>query len=161
MGMIGKNIKVILDATEKGSFDNVEKKARADMVVPIAGPIDSTTALLTDDEVSYLLGILSVFPDAGDTRPIHYGQILRLRTSRSRKNPTLFNKKAIQIIRKRIINNLKQRLVVGYELSLRTPPVRVKKGYTKLPRSFRGLCWDTSHSSQKLILTYDVCMRLF
>jgi NADH dehydrogenase FAD-containing subunit len=28
MGMIGKNIKVILDATEKGSFENVEKKMR-------------------------------------------------------------------------------------------------------------------------------------
>jgi hypothetical protein len=44
---------------------------RANVVLSIAGPIDSMTALLANDEVSPLgiLSVLSVFPDAGDTRP--------------------------------------------------------------------------------------------
>jgi hypothetical protein len=48
---------------------------RADMVTTVTGTVDGATAVLTDDEVSHL-GILSVFPDTGDTCPAMNGFVV-------------------------------------------------------------------------------------
>jgi hypothetical protein len=49
--------------------------ARADMIITIARPVDGAAAILTDDEVPHL-GILSVFPDTGDTCPAMGGFVV-------------------------------------------------------------------------------------
>ena len=45
------------------------------MILTITGPVDGAAAALTDDEVPHL-GILSVFPDTGDTCPAMDGFVV-------------------------------------------------------------------------------------
>jgi hypothetical protein len=71
-------------------------------LVPPTGSVDSTTAILTDNEVSYLR-VSSVFPNTGDTGPTVDRVVVSIVGHLVQNAPLLSaTKTAMQIVRKLI-----------------------------------------------------------